>query len=298
MISGNVPQHLVVAARTGFLTAIKSTPMPWQRVAMQLNMGAKSVDLVDLGAAPMPVENLGPTTAQDFIEKTLTVTPKNWEITTWISHNAIQDDQTGTLEQRVRAAGANFQKHINNRVFAALNAGDGTTYGVCYDGSDFFDNDHVDKGAAYTTSQDNENALALSLDNFETVLVASQNFLDDQGEYTGYNYDLLVVPPALERTAAQITGNNEAYDTGNREINPYSGRMSYIVSPQLTAAAWVLVASSEPIKPMIVSMREQPNLQSAWFDPQATDGGRFYFKFYARYNVHYGDWRLANMGNT
>jgi hypothetical protein len=48
----------------------------------------------------------------------------------------------------------------------------------------------------------------------------------------------------------------------------------------------------------LVVIREAPNLQSAWFDPEAADGGRYYFKFYARYNHYYGDWRTAMMGNT
>jgi phage major head subunit gpT-like protein len=298
MISGNVPMHLVVAARTGFLSAISTARLPWQRLAMQINMDAKAIDLVDLGAAPMPVENKGKLQVQDFIEKSLTIKPKDWEITVFISHNALSDDQTSSLDRRVRSAGSNFQRHLNNLVFKALDAGDTTTYGLCYDGSNFFDNDHVDEGAAYQTAQDNEGAAALTLDAFETALVAARGFRDDQGEFQNYNYDLLVVSPALERIAAQICGNREAYDTANREVNPYAGQFSYIVSPEMNTTAWVIAASSEPVKPLIVSMREQPNLQSAWFDPNAPDGGRFYFKFYARYNVHYGDYRLAYLGNS
>lgn len=298
MISGNVPQHLVVAARTGFLTAMRARQYPWQQVAMTLNMGAKQVDLVDLGAAPMPKDSKSGVTVQDMIEKTKQVGVTDWDITVWISQNAINDDQTGTLERRVRGAGDNFQKHINKRVFDVLNGGDGTTYGLCYDGQEFFDSDHVDPGADYQTNQDNEYALALSLDNFETVWVAAQATLDDQGEYTEYIYDLLVCHPSNKRVAAQITENKEAYDTANREMNPFTGEMRYVTVPYLDTTAWHLIASGESVKPLIVAMREQPHLQSAWFDPTAPDGGRHYFKFFARYEVHYGDWRLAYQGNT
>lgn len=298
MISGNVPSHLLVGARTGFLTAITTQNPQWSRVAQMFNMSAKSVDLVDIGDAPMPVESLGSVEVQNFIEKTLTLKPRNWDITVSISHNAIQDDQTATLERKVRSAGLNFNKHMNKLVFQALNGGDGSTYGLCYDGQYFFDNDHSDKGADYQTAQDNLYALALSLDNFETVRVAAANFLDDRGEIKGYNHNLLIVPPALERTAAQICVNGEAYDTGNREMNPYAGVINFIVNPYLDSTAWVLAAESEGLKPILVAMREAPNLQSAWFDPKGPDGGMYYFKFYARYNVAYTDWRLAAMGNT
>jgi len=298
MISGNVPKHLVVGARTGFLTATRAVKLPWQKVAMTFNMDAKSHDLVDLGAAPMPVESKTGREIQDYIEKTLTVTPTDWEIIVWISQNAIDDDQTGTLERKVRGAGTNFQRHIDKRVFQVLNGGDGTTYGLCYDGQEFFDSDHVDKGAHYQTAQDNENALTLSMDNFETVLVAAQAFADDQGEYTEYQYDLLVCNPGNQRIASNICGNEWSYDGANRETNPYSGKFTYETSPHLDSAAWYVIASNEDVKPLIVAMRKQPGLQDAWFDPLQPDGGRHYFKFHARYEMYYGDWRLANQGNT
>jgi len=297
MIGGNVPKHLVVAARTGFLSSMRAKSYPWQQVAMTLNMDARDIDLVDLGAAPMPVND--PAVAQDYIEKTIQVTSKEWITKVWISENASKDDQTGTLERKVRSAGDRFQQHLNNRVFTVLNAGDGTTYGSAYDTQDFFDSDHVDLGASYATAQDNENALALSLDNFNTVWIAAQKFRDDQGEFTGYNYDLMVVPPDLWTLAMQVTGNMQAYDTANREDNPFSGLMKPpITSPQLDTTAWHLIASSEQHKPLIVAMKEQPHLQHTWFDPDTVDGGRHYFKFYARYEVFYGDWRLAQQGNT
>ena len=298
MISGNVPKHLISGARTGFLVAMRSVSLPWQKVAMTHNMDGKTTDLVDLGAAPMPVKSIGGLQVQDFIEKTIEVQPEDWEIVVWISQNAIDDDRTGELERKVKGAGSNFQRHINKRVFQVLNGGDGSTYGACYDGSDFFDDDHADAGAAYSTSQDNENALTLSMDNFETVFVASQAFRDDQGEYVELLYDLLTCHPTKQRVAAQICENEWSYDTGNREKNPYSGKFTYVTSPYLDTTAWHIIASNENVKPIIVAMRKQPQLQDAWFDPTAADGGRHYFKFFARYEVYYGDWRLANQGNT
>jgi phage major head subunit gpT-like protein len=298
MISGNVPKHLVVGARTGFLTGMRARAYPYARVASEISMGAKSLDLVDLGAAPMPTSGKRGPTVQDMIEKTKTIGVEDWDITVFISYNALKDDQTSTLERRVRAAGDNFEKHKNKRVFEVLNGGDGSTYGLGYDGQEFFCATHVDAGAHYQTAQDNEYALELTLDNFETVNVAGQGLRDDQGEHTQYLYDLLAVPPAYERRAAQLAENVEAYHTGNREMNPYVGKLGYVVSPHLDSTSWFLIASNEQVKPIIIAMREAPGLQSAWFDPKQPDGGRYYFKFYARYEMHYGDWRLAMMGNT
>jgi len=299
MISGNVPKHLVAGARVGFLTALKKYPADWQKIAMVVNLDGAAVDLVDLGAAPMPKESKSGITIQDMIEKTMEVKPTDWDITVWISQNAIDDDRTGGLLRRCKMAGQNFQRHLNKRVFQVLNAGDSSTYGSCYDGHDFFDDDHVDDGANYQTAQSNEGASALSIDNFETIWVAAQGLRDDQGEYVQYNYNQPVVPPALYREMFQIIANEWAYDSANRERNPYRGMIKPpIVSPELDSTAWYIIASDEAIKPLIVAMRKQPTLQDAWFDPKAPDGGRHYFKFFARYEVYYGDWRLAYQGNT
>lgn len=300
MISGNIPNHLIVGVRTGFLAALPNIKMNYQRIASVIPMKTAEMTLTDIGASPMPVESKGRTQAQDFIEKSKGLHARGWELTVHISQDAVDDDQTGDLDRKVRSAGDNFQRWLNNRCFKALNDGDSTTsvFGLCYDGAAYFSASHIDDGAAHQTAQDNVSALALSLDNFETVKVASKKFVDDQGEEVDYDYNLLVVPPELERTASQICKNARAYDTGNAEMNPYEGVTSFIVSPKLDSTAWILLAENQSAKPIIIGERKAPQLQHAWFDPQGPEGGMYYFKFYARYDIVYGDWRLGHMGNT
>lgn len=295
-ISGNTPQHLVVGARTGFLTGIKTNTPTWQRIAGVVNSTSRTLDVTDLGATPMPIE--GTPVVQDFIERSLSVKPRDWSTIVSVSHNVLRYDQTGQIDTKSRAAGERFNTHMNGLVFKALNAGDGSTYGLCYDGLSFFNDSHIDKGAAYQTAQDNNFALALSLDNFTTNLNLASLFVDDKGEYVEHIYDLLVVPPALRRTAAQICGNPEDYGTANRAINPFSGKFDYIVQPQMDSTGWIGVCTNETQKPLYLAMYEAPNLQDAWFDPMGADGGMWYFKFFASYNVFYGDWRLAFSGNS
>jgi phage major head subunit gpT-like protein len=298
MIAGNVPGHLVAAARTGFLTTAQPEVPMYADIAREFDMTQKNETLVDLGAAPMPSRNRGRPQIGDFVEKKLLVQPLDWDITVFISHNAVKDDQTGELDRKVRAAGENFQRHISDQAYKALNAGDGTTeFGAGYDGLAMFHDSHITPGAYYQTAQDNKYALALSLANFTTVYTAALNVRDDQGNPLNYMFDTLIVPPALNTVAWQITnikGGSETTSNGN----PYAGSVKYIVSPFLDSTAWFLVASKLTVKPIIIAMRERPNLQSAWFDPEAPDGGRYYFKFYARYNHFYGPWESAFMGNT
>lgn len=295
MISGNVPAHLIVTARTGFLSTAEPNVPTYADLATTIDMPAKSTELVDIGGAPMPLEHIGRPELQEFIEKRMTVTTKEWTIKVGISYRAVRDDQTGDLRRKAESAGDNFQRHISQQVYATLNAGDAT---LTYDGQNFFANAHVDKGAAYVTPQDNLHALALDIDNFETVLTSARRFRDDQGNFTDYQYDLLVVSPELERDAAAITGKGLFVPTTLATVNPYAGNFNYRVSNQFDTTAWVLVNTKASIKPVIVAMREKPGLRAATFDADGPDGGMYYFWFGASYNHFLGDWRLAVMGRT
>lgn len=295
-ISGYLPKHLEVGARTAVLASKAKDDLPYQRVAQEVDLTAKTQTLVDLGGMPVPTESAK--VVESMIEKTKDVEPKDWYLTLSISQNAIDDDQTSTLESQFKNLLPAFQRHINSKVFTVLNAGDGTTYGYCYDGQQFFDSDHADPGAKYTTDQDNEYDLALNLANFNTVYGAARKFKDDQGNYMNLMYDLLVCSTVLRYPAAQIAENAQASGTANREINPYEGQLGYITVPEFDDAAWVLVASKEPVKPLLVPIRKRPVLLNQWFDSQAGDGGIHYFQYHARYDVVYGDWRTAIMGNS
>lgn len=222
----------------------------------------------------------------------------DWDIPIAIEHNAINDDRVGGLEEWARNSGQRFQQHMDYLCFAALNAGDSTAYGKVANGGAMFRNNHKSHSGTYDTAQSNIFAHALSLDNFETVRVAGSNLKDDYGQPLGYNHKLLIVPPALERTAAQITLNREAYDTSNRAINPYSGKIDGMTAPggYLDATSWFLIDPSHFAKPIILQIRQAPELVT-WDEHKTTPAVR-YFKWTARYNVAYGDWRLALMGNS
>lgn len=295
-ISGNLPKHLEVGARAGLLASPPRDDLPYLQVAMEADLTSKSTTLVNLGGMPLPTKN--PKDVDTLIEKFATIEPEDWYIKLHISQNALDDDQTSSLERNFKNVMPSFQRHINNLVFTWLNAGDATTYGLGPDGLALFSGSHLWKGAKNTTAQDNVSALGLSLDNFNTVWVAAQQFVDDQSNYFNLNYDLLVCHPTNNVVAANITGNAQAMDTANRESNPYAGTLSYITTPYFDTAAWVLVATGEVNKPIVVGIKKRPTLQSIEFDAFADDGGMYYFNYHARYNLVYGDWPVVTMGQT
>jgi phage major head subunit gpT-like protein len=295
-ISGNVPEFLIVGAQTQFLTGTPKYDLPYQRFTSILPSDHYTMTLVDLGFAPMPTNQSGRNRIYDFIEKTIQVKPRDWDITVFISQNAIDDDQTKTLDGKFKSSGERFPQHMNNLAFDALHQGNVTTsdYGLCYDGKAFFSASHVDPGAKYATAQSNSNSYqALTIPNFAQGRAKALAYLDDQGEPTYYNPNLLLADPTNEYNAAQVCSNPTTGGTANRDANPFNGKNDYALSPKLTNGETYYVCADQSVKPIILLMRKAPYLQDAWFDPKAPDGGRFYFKFFARYWICYGDWRLA-----
>lgn len=319
----DIAAHLEQSIRTGFLVGAKNYS-PLRKAFTREAPSDGAFELYgDMGALPWPNQNsgkagLGGTDARTGApkvnsinageqvivvggeEKSLMVHNLDWEIVIGVTHNAINDDRAGDLESWARGASINFERHKDYLCFDALNNGAATTkYGACYNGLSFFNDAHIDPGALYQTGQDNAFAVALSLDNFETVKVAASKFRDGRGQPSGFTHSLLIVPPDLQRTAAQITGNLQDYGTADRAINPYAGEIQKLVAPGgwLDTTAWFLLDISQPQKPINLQMRKNPEL-IIWDDNAAGDGGVRYFKWHARYAVFYGDWRLAAQGNT
>lgn len=292
----DLAKQLEYGIRTGFLKGRKAYAPVRSAIAIETQSTGKEETYSDVGTISMPQETTDKPAIRGMHEVNVTVTNKDWDITVGVTHNAINDNRVGNIETWAQQAGRQFERHMDKLCFQALNAGDSDTYGKAYDGKNFFANDHVDSGADYTTVQDNMWGFTLNDDNFETVEVAANLFKDGRGEECGYMYDLLVVAPNNKRIGTQIAENDWMYDTSSREINPYQGTQ-LLISPYLDSTAWFLVASSEMIKPIILQVRQAPMLK-VWDDDLKSEGGMRYFKWSARYNVGYGDWRTVAMGNT
>lgn len=316
----DIQKHLDYGVKTGFLNGRQEYTPIRSAFTREVTSSGAFEGYADMGETPWPLQNggslgVGGTGAAGEVvtnrmtvgqaitvlggeERKITVYNVDWTIALGITHNAINDDRVGNVEQWATDSGRAFEKHMDYLCFSILNQGEGTTYGKGYDGLSLFNDSHIDPGAEYQTGQDNKYAVALSLDNFETVYVAGSEFKDSRGQPTGYNHNLLIVSPSKERIAAQIATNREDYGTANRAVNPYQGRVQYIVAPGgwLDATAWYLVDPNQSVKPVYLQVRERPSL-TMWDDHQLPSGVRYY-KWFARYTVFVGQWRTAIQGNT
>lgn len=319
----DIAAHLEKVVRTGFLAGSKNyTPKRSPFCRDVPSDGAFEI-YADMGAAPWPVANAGKAgltgtdgrtqvpqngqlnsgqqvTVLGGEEKGLIVYNRDWETVIGITHNAIDDDRGGDLEDWASGAGVRFEQHKDYMAFNALNTGEATTFiGACHDGLSLFNDSHVDPGAEYQTTQDNKYALALSYANYNTVKIAASKFLDSRGIPLGLNHSLLIYPPDLVDAAAQIVKNPMKAGAANLDVNAYAGMVAGLESPGgwLDATAWFLVDPTLPQKPLNLQVRKVPELV-IWDDENAGDGGVRYFKWHARYEIFPGDWRLIIEGNS
>jgi hypothetical protein len=317
----DVAAHLENGVKVGFLAGTKQyTPKRAAFTREAPSTGAFEI-YADMGATPWPRLNGGqtgggtdartglpvagglhaggPVTVVGGNERGIIVFNLGWDIVVGIEHDAINDDRIGDIDTWARSAGIRFEQHKDQQCFDVLNAGESATpHGAGYDGLSLLNTAHIDKGAEYQTGQDNAKNLLLTLDNYETVKIAGTKFLDDRGQPVGHNHSLLIHPPDLTRTAAQITDNREDYGTTNRAANPYAGVTQRLEAPGtwLDSTAWFLVDPSLPEKPVILQIREEA--QPAMWDDLSQGSGIRYYRFRARYNAVPGPWRLVIQGHS
>lgn len=99
-------------------------------------------------------------------------------------------------------------------------------------------------GPTVSGTQDNNGTLSLTKANVRTVREAMQAFKDDRGNIVSVVPNAIVVPPALEDDAIEITRSVLDPNTGNNTVNPQFGRFSVITDHYLTDSnAWFMVDS-------------------------------------------------------
>jgi len=325
MISrSDIAAHLERGIKAGFMAGQKAyTPLRSAFCGVAPSDGA-SETYGAMGATPWPVRNGGQTTGGQGTdartgapkvnglgnggpiqvlggsERAIVVYNGGFEIAIGIYHDAIDDDRVGELEAWAKAGALRFEQHKDFLAFDALNQGESvTTYGAGYDGLSFFNDSHIDPNGQYVTAQDNKLATSLSLVNFTAARVAASKFLDDRGQpSSAFNHNLLIGPIDLEYTIHQITSNGDAYDTANPEKNPYNSKIKPLIAPGtwLDSTAWFLVDANVE-KPIMLQERLAPRL-STWDEESQSGGGIRYYKWYARYQPFYGNWRNAIQGQT
>ena len=229
-------------------------------VAMQNPSTGSAEDYPWIGAMPMVQEWLGELTADELNDYDYIIKNRDYVASVMISQNHIDDDQTGVLRTLSQQLAQRILRHPEKLIVEAIVNGDSKT---AYDGVAFFSNASGVRKIDNLLSGNGTTLANLEAD-LNAALVAMAKFQDDKGEPLGIRGDTIVCPMALEngfRRLVQSTSDPTA-SGGIETFNPYSGRFTVIGDPRLDsddANDWYLMATNEPMKPLIWQMRQTAN---------------------------------------
>lgn len=138
------------------------------------------------------------------------------------------------------------------------------------------------------SSQSNASATGLTLTevNLETARLAMRAQLDDKGQKIEVSPNVLLVPPALEKTAHIIVDSTMRSGVADNDLNFYKGKLRIIAWDWLTSStAWFLIDSRQ--HEINWFWRVKPEFKQ----DTAFDTGMALFKVRERFSKGWSDWR-------
>ena len=239
-----------------------------------------------LGDIPGMREWIGDREVQNLSASDYTIKNKDFELTIGIDRNAIEDDKIGLFNPSIEMLGQSAAMHPDKLVFSLLKKGFNEK---CFDGKAFFSSEHM----IGKSKVSNKGTAKLSLDAYVAARAGMMSLTNSKGEPLALIPNRLVVPPALEKAALDIT---EA-DFINGTRNTMKGTAKPLVVPQLAGSdtAWFLLCTTLPIKPLIYQQRKKVKFVSK---TNETDDNVFMSKTFiygadSRGNAGFGFWQMA-----
>lgn len=281
--SGDITKLVQPGMNTKFMEAASAYTPQWSKIADFVSSDQNIETYPWLGAIPAPSEFTDERKSRKVSEYSTTLENKEYEQTISIKRSLLDDERYGQLNGMASKMGNKFSKWFDYKTFALLPAGATTT---CYDGQYFIDTDHSEGNSG---TQSNKGTSALSATTFATARAAMLGFKDDQGDPVGIVPTLLVVPPALEKTALETV---KAVTISTGGVNVQAGLAEVLVSPWLTDTDnWYLLDTTSD-KPLI--LQERIALELGFQGADSEDGFKrntYNYGAYWRGAFGYGDWR-------
>ena len=138
------------------------------------------------------------------------------------------------------------------------------------------------------TAQANASGSGITLTevNLNTGLLAMRGQLDDKGMKIGVKSSILLVPPALHKTAVEITRSSKRSGTADNDMNFYSGMFKIVDWDWLSSStAWFLLDSD--VHQLEWFWRIRPEFKQ----DNSFDTGMALFKTRMRSSRGWSDWR-------
>lgn len=302
----DIPKLLLAGMRTEFMKAYEVATKDYEKLATVITSTKSSETYPWLGGVPKMHEWKDERIPQGLLEHNFTIANRDWEASIAVDRNAIEDEQYGQINVRIRELATEAARFFDELGFTLIGQGTrttgtaGTIYeGValaCYDSKAFFATDH-EEGESGT--QSNRGSSDLSASALQASITAMRKFKNDKGKPAHVKPNLLVVPPDLEWEAKELLNSayypEEGTTTVKMAVNVLKGALDLLINDYLTDSDnWYVFDTDRVVKPLLLQLRQDPRFTSL---TQGTESSfmrkKLYFGVDWRGEILWGDWRTG-----
>lgn len=245
-----------------------------------------------LGSVPLITEWLGGKKVKTPQNYDYTIRNKDFEGTIGVDRNAIEDDNVGIIQPRIKDLAVRA-KNFPGRLISDLIV-NGTTNNA-YDGNAFFSNRATNDNLLAGTGTSDAQVLA----DLATARKTMLQFVDEEGEPLEFEGDTIVCPADMEVQFKKLV-QSTTFATANASgvANVWGGVIkNVIVDPRLSDTNdWYLLATQYPLRPFIYQERKPAKLVSLT-NAEASETVFMYRKLLysveLRGNAGYGFYQMA-----
>jgi len=304
----DIPKLLLAGMRTNFMQAYEVATKEHEALTTSILSTKSSETYPWLGGVPKMSEWKDERIPQGLLEHQFSITNRDFEASIAVDRNAIEDDQYGQIEVRVKELAVEAVRFFDEMAFTLIGQGINTSgtagsiyEGVttsCYDGKAFFATNHSEGDSG---TQSNRGTTALSATALQAAITIMKKFKNDKGKPAHVRPNLLVVPTDLEWEAKELLNSQyypeEGTVTNKLAVNVLKGSLNLLVNDYLAASDdnnWYVFDTNRVVKPMILQKRQDPKFSSL---TQGTESAfmrkKLYFGVDWRGEIMWGDWRTG-----
>lgn len=290
IVNNGTISQLYKTFKTISMAQLESQKPKWAIIAMLVTSTTRQNDYGWLNSVPGMREWIGERQVQNLSESGYSIRNRDFELTVSVDRNDIDDDNLGIYSSMFQQLGYSVAYSPDEIIFDLLRR---AFEEKCYDGKAFFASNHP-VGRKTFSNVSNKTLTATEL---ETALGLMRSQTNEQGRplRVFMNKPKLLVGPLLEATARRIVGLATLPQGGD---NPNYGAAEIEMVPEFVgeaAAFWVLADVSQPIKPMILQRRKEPEFvrKDASSDDNVFNQRQFVYGYDDRKAAGFGFWQLA-----
>ena len=287
--SGNIVQ-LGRTFKAISMAQLEAQNPKWAIIAMLVTSTTSQNDYGWLNDIPGMREWIGERQVQSLSDSSYSIKNKSFELTVSVQRENIEDDNIGLYSPMFQQLGYAVAYSPDEIIFDLLRRGFEER---CYDGKTFFAANHQVGGKNFSNVSNKK----LTEAEFETALATMQSQRNDAGRplRVFMNKPKLLVGPSNRATALRIVGLPTLANGG---ANPNYQAAEIEIVPEFVGEAanfWVLADVTQPIKPLILQRRKEPEFvrKDDARDDNVFNQREFVYGYDDRKAAGFGFWQLA-----